>query len=329
MSKETAEKLIANSVAAALSAIEIYNKPHFYYRNEVFCILIVNAWELLLKAKILKDNKYNIDSIYVYNNKGTLKTNRNNSPLTVEIFGAMDMLDMPEPVEKNIACLIDIRDTSIHYISSQPIDYLVYSLGAACLRNYQKLIKDWFRKDLLEYNFYIMPLGFSHSFQSFKLLDLNKEPEEIKRSINSVSENQKNTTPSDGFVFNCEVQINLTSAKRITEDTDLKVAVNPGAAEFVIVEKPQKITDRYPLSSSELWDKLSKAIPMKQNDFYRFLSEKKIRENEKFSCYNFRFKKHEEEYTKTGKVANGTPSLYNYECLTFMTQELPKFLKKK
>ncbi|BAW80716.1 hypothetical protein TAO_1346 [Candidatus Nitrosoglobus terrae] len=34
-----------------LSAIEIYNKPDFKYREEIFSIIAINAWELLLKAK--------------------------------------------------------------------------------------------------------------------------------------------------------------------------------------------------------------------------------------------------------------------------------------
>ncbi len=330
MSKQTTIKLIENSIAASLSAIEVYNKPNFPYRNEIFCILIVNAWELLFKARILVSNKDNLSSIHVFDNKGKQKFNRNNAPLTIEIYGAMELLKIPKPIEKNISSLIDIRDTSIHYISNQPIDYLVYSLGAACLRNYQKCIKDWFDRDLLEYNFYIMPLGFAHGFKAFKMLDLDKEPEEIKRLINAISKNQKESQPEDGFVFNCEIQINLVSAKKITEETDLEVSVNPNAKEYIFVEKTQKLTDRYPISSDELWKALHKAVPnMKQTDFYKFLKEKKVRENEKYSSYNFRFKRHEELYKKTGKVTNGTPSLYNDECVAYMTQEMPKYLKKK
>jgi hypothetical protein len=55
MSK-VSEKLINSSIQAALSAIEIYNKPDFKYREQAFAILILNAWELLLKAKILSES---------------------------------------------------------------------------------------------------------------------------------------------------------------------------------------------------------------------------------------------------------------------------------
>ena len=47
LSQEFAQK----SISAAISAIEIYNKPDFSFREEAFSLLMVNAWELLLKAK--------------------------------------------------------------------------------------------------------------------------------------------------------------------------------------------------------------------------------------------------------------------------------------
>lgn len=49
-----------------LSAIEIYNKPDFKYREETFAILAINSWELLLKARLLKLNNYRVNSIYCY-----------------------------------------------------------------------------------------------------------------------------------------------------------------------------------------------------------------------------------------------------------------------
>jgi len=46
--------LVDKSVDACLAAIEIYNKPDFRYREETFSILMLNAWELLLKARVTK-----------------------------------------------------------------------------------------------------------------------------------------------------------------------------------------------------------------------------------------------------------------------------------
>lgn len=49
--KSKAQELADKSVAAMMSAIEVYNKPDFKYREETFAILAINAWELLLKGK--------------------------------------------------------------------------------------------------------------------------------------------------------------------------------------------------------------------------------------------------------------------------------------
>lgn len=48
------KKLCDNSRAAMLAAIEIYNKPQTTYREQVVTVLVVNAWELILKAALCK-----------------------------------------------------------------------------------------------------------------------------------------------------------------------------------------------------------------------------------------------------------------------------------
>jgi hypothetical protein len=49
---ELIKKLLANAKQALFAAVEIHNKPIFPYRYEVCTLLVINAWELLLKAFI-------------------------------------------------------------------------------------------------------------------------------------------------------------------------------------------------------------------------------------------------------------------------------------
>jgi hypothetical protein len=49
--------LLRNAKAAPLGAIEIYNKPRFEYRDECFVILLLNAWELALKALLSRSGQ--------------------------------------------------------------------------------------------------------------------------------------------------------------------------------------------------------------------------------------------------------------------------------
>ena len=90
--------LVESSLSAAAAAIEIYNKPNFTYREEAFTILLINAWELLLKAKILLDANDDIKSLYVSDRKGGYKQSRNGAPLTIEILGAMGKIGLAPPI---------------------------------------------------------------------------------------------------------------------------------------------------------------------------------------------------------------------------------------
>jgi hypothetical protein len=136
---EITKSLIENSLAAALSSIEIYNKPDFKYREQIFTILNINSWELLLKAKILDNAEDKIDSLYVMSG-GVPKKNRNGIPLTIDIIKAMRKLNIDSTIESNITSLIEIRDTAVHFINDSKLSYILYTLGAASLKNYQMLI---------------------------------------------------------------------------------------------------------------------------------------------------------------------------------------------
>ncbi|MBR0990743.1 DUF3644 domain-containing protein [Bradyrhizobium japonicum] len=65
--------LVEKATQAAIASIEVYNKPGFKYREETFAILMLNAWELLLKARILKANRSKLRSIEVWEPKTTKK----------------------------------------------------------------------------------------------------------------------------------------------------------------------------------------------------------------------------------------------------------------
>lgn len=61
--KSRSKLMLEKSVSAMLAAIEIYNKPDFKYREETFSVLCINAWEILLKAKVLNLSGNKIGSL--------------------------------------------------------------------------------------------------------------------------------------------------------------------------------------------------------------------------------------------------------------------------
>ncbi len=154
------QEVLDKSVAACISAIEIYNKPDFKYREETFSILMVNSWELLLKAKILLKNNNKLSSIFVEGKK-----NRSGNGMTIDIFKAVNTLiasnDIDPRCAANIEALVEIRDNAVHFINkSWGTSLKVQEFGTASLSNYVECVGDWFQLDLSQYYFYLMPLSF-------------------------------------------------------------------------------------------------------------------------------------------------------------------------
>src|SRR5579863_5888165 len=114
MSVSRSAQLLKNAEAALISAIEIYNKPTFAYREETFAILALNAWELLLKANLLRLNNNDPRSLYVRLSppagtiwkKPRFKRNRANNIMTIGVEACIAAIeksgiDVPNAVKTN------------------------------------------------------------------------------------------------------------------------------------------------------------------------------------------------------------------------------------
>ena len=328
--------LLDNSVSASLSAIEIYNKPDFKYRNEIFVILIINSWELLLKAKIIKDNRNKITSIYRYKSNGRIIRNRNKTPMTIDLLEAVNRTRINDTLRSNLTALTDLRDSAIHFYNKDSLNYLIYSLSVATLKNYQLLIKEWFGTDLLKYNFYILPLGFAYNFQTFSPITIKKEPTVVQNIVNQISYNQQRLNQSD-YKFICEIEVNLKSAKKVSEKTDLKVEVSKSTENLegglfgntIIIQKSNLI-DRYPLSYSKLYRMLKNEIPdLNRRELNSIIKKVNLKDNSKYSAYNFRTKEKEDKYRSQGILSKATPSIYNQDCFYYLKGLLKTELSKK
>ena len=241
---KTYRSLLDKSIASMLSAIEIYNKPNFGYREETFAILAVNAWELLLKAYILKINKYNLNSIYILEpvlkkngEKSSRKKpvlNKVGNPKTIAISDALKRLSKQKLISTNLAesidAIIELRDNAVHFVNEKMLVKEIQELGFACIKNYISIIKKWeLDIDLSGYNFYLMPLAYidaqvfadaiipleSKKYIDFILSKLNNKDntdEEFDIAI-SIDVNFKKTNSFDGLGVNYDkdgLRINLS-----------------------------------------------------------------------------------------------------------------------
>ena len=133
--KSNVESLIEKSIACAVSAIEIYNKPDFKYREETFSILMINSWELVLKAKLIKDANNNIKAIYIKENipkkaggkskRWKYKLNKKGYNLTIGIEKLLEKYENEGNIDKrcleNIGLLNIVRNNAIHLINKDSL----------------------------------------------------------------------------------------------------------------------------------------------------------------------------------------------------------------
>jgi len=136
-------KLLAKSLEAYLLALETINRLTVAYRLETFCALVCNAWELLLKAKIL-DGAGRKAAIYRPGRPGEPPKSLSLSECLPKVF-----LNEHDAIRRNITRVEELRDEAIHlFISDVPKDVL--GLLQACVLNYHDCLSDWFGVDISE-----------------------------------------------------------------------------------------------------------------------------------------------------------------------------------
>lgn len=139
------------SVSACVAAIEIYSKPTVFHRDETFVTLAVSAWELLLKARLLKEADRNLRSIQLRTpalpkagkptKRFRVERNRAANPRTISLGKAVHRVcnlgSMPlDPAcSANLWSVVEIRDNAVHFFNvDAEMSRRAHEVGCACLR---------------------------------------------------------------------------------------------------------------------------------------------------------------------------------------------------
>lgn len=160
-----------------IAAIEIYNKPQIQYRDKCFVILLLNAWELFVKALLSKNQR----SIY-YPKK------RRQPYRTLSISDALQKCQdlIPSdigyvPVSQNIELVNTYRDNAIHFYNKKDFGVIVYALAQTSIVNYRDLMYTCFGLDLAdEISVRLLPLGINSPLDPIEFM---KNPADSKGRI--------------------------------------------------------------------------------------------------------------------------------------------------
>jgi len=297
---KTYQSLLDKSISSMLSAIEIYNKPDFKYREETFSILSINSWELLFKARILKLSNFKMNSIYVMENKKKKngekskvlqpKLNRSRNPMTISLAESILRLrtkgeNVSLNLVKSLFGLIELRDNAIHFHNATDISKEIQELGFACIKNFMELIQRWEPKvKLSQYNFYLMPLAYVDSnIESTAILT-----DEVANYLNYLKKKVSETDTED-VDFSVAIGIDISFKKNTTLEG---IGMRYDANGIPISLSEEDITLKYPLIYKNITSTAnSRYSDFKVNsDFHSLMrivkSDKKLAHNRKLDPKN-------------------------------------------
>lgn len=283
-------RLLRNAEAALLSSIEIYNKPAFGYREETFAILALNAWELLIKAKLLELNQNKDRCLYVYSPKQLapgklskklyIKLNRTGNKMTAGIDECIVRLEkkgvaVPELIKKNLAALAEVRDNAVHFINASPqLSKQVLEIGTACMRNFIELGKQWLQLDLSRYTLYLMPIGFLPSSDSATAIALSPDEQKVVNYLATLMKEGHDKEVQDYHVsLDVNISFKRTAAAAATAVIVTSDPNDPNAVHVNLSD--EDIRKQYPWDYTVLTQKLkNRYIDFKTNGKYHDLRKK-------------------------------------------------------
>lgn len=223
---KTVDLLLNKATEAFMMAIEIYNKPSIKYRVEGFALFICNAWELMLKAHLIKKN--GMDSIYYKYNA--------NRTLSLENCIEKVFTNNKDPLRKNLEKIIELRNTSTHFITEE-YEMVYIPLFQACVLNFSEKIEVFHNIDMTS----IIPQNFLTLSVSMKSLNekeiIAKYPDIIANKILNSKDTVDDLVKNNNNKFAISINHYLYFTKDKDKATNTVAIDNKSSDKIQIVTK--------------------------------------------------------------------------------------------
>lgn len=270
------QKLIKRSLDAFTLALEMYNRPSLSNRVEAFTIMMVNAWELFLKAEIL--DALGSERVFYKNGK------------SLSISDALPLrLQNNDPVKLNIETLIQLRDQATHLLIPE-LQPQLSRLFQANVLNYQ----DRYRKQMGN-----SPLaGQSVGMLSLVLDGPVPEIGIIKEAYGEITASEVTSflkqfesmsKEIDSDKFSISIDYKLVLAKN-PSNADLTLSVGDNGQKAVIITQAKKLNTTHPHTTNEAINEINSKLGSKilnRHSFQAICFKHKIKNNDDSEYHNF------------------------------------------
>ena len=250
----SAKRLAENSLSALLGAVEIYNKPMMSYRDEVTVMLVVNAWELALKAAL----RQNGGSIFYPKKRGEEYKSISLDDCLRRVDSRKlwpDGVDGPG-VTANIKALAEFRNRAIHLYNTQGLGAVIHPFLQQNVLNYRDFMLARFKKDLADsMTWQLLPLGATAPAEAVRFMRTDSGATtavEVRHFVDALRTIMDEAEAAGGEMSRVATlyDINMQSVKKMSS-ADIVVAIDP-EGEGQIVERKTDPNQTHPYTMTTL-----------------------------------------------------------------------------
>lgn len=309
------DKMVNKSIEAFIMGLEIFNKPTINYRTEGFSFFICNAWELMLKAELLKRGK----TIYY----------KDQPDRTYELSKVLHLIytDKRQPLRINLEKIINLRNTSTHFIT-EDYEAIYAPLFQSCVINYVNEMLRFHNKDVSHY------LNRSSLTLTTNLQELTNEeikakyPEEIAQKL-IFTKNDINVTrkfeKSNKFAITIRHKVIITKDK---SKANFSVQISKDAKDNITIIKESKDpANTFIFSFANLVKDVDRRLK-KQKIPFSYSIKDKTKRHVSFNSYvlnlfiHFFDMKNNKKYAYKHKIGNMESFTYSQQAAEFIVNQI-------
>jgi len=273
------KNLLSKSQEAFILALELYNKPTIEYRIQAFAFLYCNAWELLLKAKLVNDEGA-ISSIYY-------KKKRNQPRRTLSLRDCIKKVfpNERDAIRKNIEDIIEIRDAAVHFIVPE-LEEVYQGMFQAGVLNFVSNLEGWFSTNISDK---CTPAMLSLLSQTRAIEPVKLRKKYGKEILDFVIGEQHRLDTAENELNNTKYRIPVEYRLVLTKsakDADISLTSGPGSEIGLIIEVPKDLDRTHPFLTNEAITEIGKRLkgvsPFNSYDFQAVVLKEKVKGKPQF-----------------------------------------------
>lgn len=313
--EDLCKRLVDKSIEAFLMGLEVFNKPTINYRTEGFSFFICNAWELMLKAELLKRGH----SIYY----------KDQPDRTYDLSKVVHLIytDKRQPLRINLEKIIYLRNTSTHFIT-EDYEAIYAPLFQSCVVNYVNELLRFHGKDVSNY------LNRSSLTLTTNIKELSSEqikakyPDEIAQKLiftkNDIDVTKKMES-SNKFAITVKHELVITKDKN---KANFSVKIDKDAKNNVAVIKELKDpADIFKFSFKNLVKDIDNRLKKKKIPFC-YTTKNNDSKKKSFNGYvlsqfiTYYDMKHNDKFSYAHKIGKVTEYTYSQQAAEFIVNQI-------